>query len=135
MTEGNRMLAISEGDRVTSALVSVALDAATLRHQAIANNLANIHSENYRPQRVNFEEQLSALRHAVATQSPIAPAALAQAQPFIETDAARRTGDLAGRMDMEMVKLSQNAVHYQTLLKALDRWGGILTLAVNEGRK
>jgi len=129
------MLAISEGDRVTSALVLMALNAATLRHQATANNLANVHSENYRAQRVNFEEQLSALRHAVATQSPIAPAALAQVQPFIETDVARGTGGLAARMDMELVTLSQNAVHYQTLLKALDKWGGILTLAVNEGRR
>jgi len=129
------MLAISEGDRVTSALVLMALNAATLRHQATANNLANVHSENYRAQRVNFEEQLSALRHAVATQSPIASAALAQVQPFIETDVARGTGGLAARMDMELVTLSQNAVHYQTLLKALDKWGGILTLAVNEGRR
>ena len=30
------MLGLSESDRVTSALVVVALDAATLRHQAIA---------------------------------------------------------------------------------------------------
>ena len=129
------MLAISEGDGVTSALVLMALNAATLRHQATANNLANVHSENYRAQRVNFEEQLSALRHAVATQSPIASAALAQVQPFIETDVARGAGGLAARMDMELVTLSQNAVHYQTLLKALDKWGGILTLAVNEGRR
>ena len=129
------MLAISEGDRVTSALVSMALDAAMLRHQATANNHASFHSENYRPQRVNFEEQLNALRQAVATQAPITPGAVAQIQPYIETDAARATGDAAGRVDMEMVKLSQNAVHYQALLKALDKWGGILGLAVNEGRR
>ncbi len=36
---------------------------------------------------------------------------------------------------MELVKLSQNAVHYQTLLKALDKRGSILALAVNEGRR
>jgi len=129
------MLGLSESDRVTSALVVMALDAATLRHQALANNLANIHSENFRPQRLNFEEQLTALRHAAATRSPIAPAALAQVRPFIETDGARPNAGLTGTMDLELVKLSQNAVHYQSLLKALDKWGGILALAVNEGRR
>ena len=121
------------GDRVGSQAKESAGSNPARRNPA--NNLANVHSENYRAQRVNFEEQLSALRHAVATQSPIASAALAQVQPFIEIDVARGTGGLAARMDMELVTLSQNAVHYQTLLKALDKWGGILTLAVNEGRR
>ena len=129
------MFAISEGDRITSALVMMALNAASLRHQAIANNLANVHSENYRPQRLNFEEQLSALRHAVAMGSPIAPAALEQVRPFIQADAAGATAGLAETIDMEMVKLSQNAVNYQTLLKALDKLGGIVSVAVSEGRR
>lgn len=129
------MLLLSESDGVTLGLVQLALDAATLRHQATANNLANIHSTGYRPQRVNFEEQLSALRHAVATRAPIAPAALEQVRPFIQADARRAAGSIAGMIDMELVKLSQNAVHYQTLLKALDKRGSILALAVNEGRR
>jgi flagellar basal-body rod protein FlgB len=129
------MLLLSESDRVTSALVMLALDAATLRHQATANNLANIHSTGYQPQRVNFEEQLTALRHAVATRAPVTPGSLDQVQPFIEADAGRRSGSIAAMMDMEMVKLSQNAVHYQSLLRALDKRGSILALAVNEGRR
>ena len=129
------MLLLSESDRVTSALLLLALNAAALRHQATANNLANIHSTGYRPQRVNFEEQLSTLRHAVATQAPLAPAAVEQVRPFIESDGARAAGSLAEMIDMEMVRLSQNAVHYQALLKALDKRGNILALAVNEGRR
>jgi len=129
------MLALSESDRITTALVMMALDAAALRHQAIANNLANVHSQDYRPQRLNFEEQLSALRHAVDTRGSITPTALAQVRPFIETGAMRAAGSLAEKMDMELVKLSQNAVHYQSLLKALDKRGTIFSLAVNEGRR
>jgi len=129
------MLLLSEGDRVTSALVMLALDAATLRHQATANNLANIHSAGYQPQRVNFEEQLSALRSAVAAQAQVTPAAIEQVRPFVEPDSARRTGSIAGMIDMEVMKLAQNAVHYQTLLKAFDKRAGILALAVNEGRR
>jgi flagellar basal-body rod protein FlgB len=129
------MLGLSESDRVTSSLVVMALDAAVMRHQALASNLANIHSENFRPQKLNFEAQLSALRHAVTTHSPISPGAVKQVRPFIESDNARPNGGMAGMMDMELVKLSQNAVHYQSLLKALDKWGGIVALAVNEGRR
>jgi flagellar basal-body rod protein FlgB len=34
-----------------------------------------------------------------------------------------------------MVKLAQNAVHYQSLLKALDKHLAIMSAAVNEGRR
>ena len=128
------MFFLSESDRVTSALVLLALDAAAMRHQATANNLANIHSTGYQAQRVNFEEQLSALRQAVAARGPVEPAAVDQVRPFVERDATRPAGNIAGMIDMELVKLSQNAIHYQSLLKALDKRGSILALAVNEGR-
>ena len=38
-------------------------------------------------------------------------------------------------LDLEMVKLAQNTVHYQSLLRALDKRGAILGAAVNEGRR
>jgi len=129
------MAFLSESDRVTSALVQLALDAATLRHQATANNLANIHSVDYQPQRLNFEEQLSALRQAVATHAPVALAAVEQVRPFIETNGVRGDGNVAQMIDMEVVKLAQNTVHYQALIKALDKRGTILAMAVNEGRR
>src|SRR5262245_53930865 len=100
MTKEMAMVLLSESDHVTSALVLLALDAAMLRHQVTANNLANIHSAGYRAQRVNFEEQLSALRHAVATQTPLAPAAVEQVRPFVEPDAARGVGSLPAMIDM-----------------------------------
>ena len=34
-------------------LVRLALDAASLRHQAIANNIANVHSPGYEPLMAN----------------------------------------------------------------------------------
>ena len=50
-------MSISE---ITAAMLLKALDAASLRHQAISSNLANANSVDYRPQRVNFEEEPSA---------------------------------------------------------------------------
>jgi flagellar basal-body rod protein FlgB len=112
-------------------LAMLALDAGVLRHQAIANNLANVNSTGYVPLKVNFEEQLAFLQD-VSTGRATSRTALAGIRPFIEQDSA---GNASLMIDMEMVKLAQNTVHYQTLLKAVGRKLAILSLAVNEGRR
>ena len=126
---------ITGPDSITRDLVALALDAAAMRHEVIANNLANIHSENYATQRVNFEEQLSALRKTVREGVTPARAALDAVRPFVETDAVTGYADTGVMIDREMLKLAQNTVHYQALLKALAKRGAIMSLAVNEGRK
>ena len=107
-------------------LVRLALDAASLRHQAIANNIANVHSPCYVPLKVNFEEQLAFARGGLDGTSAGA------VKPFLEADTS---GPARVALDLEMVKLAQNTVHYQALLKALDKRGAILGAAINEGRR
>ena len=108
-------------------LVRLALDAASLRHQAIANNIANANSAGYAPLKVNFEEQLAFARGGLRG-APM----LASVKPFVEADGR---GSTPVMLDMEMVKLAQNTVHYQSLLKALEKRGAILAAAVSEGRR
>lgn len=115
-------------DNDVTALVRLALDAASLRHQAIANNIANANSPGYVPLKVNFEEQLAFARGGWRG---VPASTAATVRPFIEADA----GTTRVMLDMEMVKLAQNTVHYQSLLKALDKRGAILGAAVNEGRR
>lgn len=126
---------ITGADKVTKELVKLALDAASMRHNAIANNLANIHSADYVPLRVSFEEQLHALRHAVDSKTPLTQEALAAIRPFVEQESDLPAGSAASMIDREMLKLSQNNVHYQALLKAIAKRGAIMSLVVNEGRK
>jgi len=38
-------------------------------------------------------------------------------------------------VDLEMVKLSENTIHYQALLKALGKQLAILNTAMSEGRR
>jgi flagellar basal-body rod protein FlgB len=120
------------GPDPVASLVLLALDAATLRHQAIANNIANANSAGYVPLKVNFEEQLAFLRPADATRN-----ALAGVRPFIENESVEQQpgSNVAVMLDMEMVKLAQNTVHYQGLLRALGKKMSILSAAVNEGRR
>jgi flagellar basal-body rod protein FlgB len=47
-------------DSVTSAALSSALDALSLRQRTIANNIANINTPNYTAKRVVFEDALAA---------------------------------------------------------------------------
>ncbi|HTA31737.1 MAG TPA: flagellar basal body protein [Candidatus Cybelea sp.] len=85
------------------------LDVTLLRQQAIASNLANVETPNYKRLEVSpsFEAQL---RQAVAGQNP---GEIAGLQPELTVD----TGAISGRSDgntvqleTEMLKLNQNTV-------------------------
>ena len=89
-------------------MVKLALDAASLRHQAIAQNIANLHSPGYVPLGVSFEAQLDALRRG---QAPAKPELVER----LDASPGPRPQDA----DMEMVALSQNTIHYQALIKGI----------------
>jgi flagellar basal-body rod protein FlgB len=127
---------MSSTEAITMALVVKALDAGTLRQQAIAGNIANANSINYRPLQVNFEQQLSFARQALARgANSVTEADLASVRAFLEPAPAPIAGEAAVMIDQEMVKLAQNTVQYQALLKGLNHHVSILSTAINEGRR
>ena len=127
---------MSGTDQVTTALLMKALDAASLRHQAIASNIANANSINYRPLRVNFEQQLGFARSALAAgANPLTPADVAGIRPTLEQEPVPAAGSASVMLDMEMVKLSQNTLQYQALIKGLTHRSGLLSMAINEGKR
>src|SRR5262245_23884887 len=46
-------------EAITTQTLSLALDAATQRHKAIAANIANVNTADYVPMKLNFEAQLA----------------------------------------------------------------------------
>lgn len=127
---------IAELAGVTTEAVKLALDAASLRHRTIANNIANANTPGYMPLRVNFEEQLDAMRHAANISDAELKSALGGVRAFVEQDvAADGSGAANVMLDMEVVKLSQNVVHYQSLLRGLGKQMSILSAAINDGRR
>lgn len=114
---------------VTSAALGVALDAAVLRQQAIASNIANANSLGYVRQTVSFDRQVDALALA-ARGEPARPGQFAQLRPRIE---AAEAGPV--RLDMEVAQMAENAAHYQALLKGLQRHYAVLSSAVSDGKK
>ncbi|GAB2842839.1 flagellar basal body rod protein FlgB [Pseudoduganella ginsengisoli] len=120
---------------VTVDMARLALDAASLRHQAIANNIANVNSAGYTPLRVDFEQQMGAARAALAQGTAPAPAMLRGVTPVLVRDAAPAAGDRSALLDMEVSALAQNTVQYEALAKALGKHLGIMAAVISEGKR
>jgi flagellar basal-body rod protein FlgB len=114
---------ISAMEGMGTAMAKLALDAAALRHQAIAQNIANLHSPGYVPLGVSFDAQLAALRRGQAPGKP----------ELVALD--RAPGPRPQDADMEMVALSQNTIHYQALVKGIGTQLAILGAAISETRR
>jgi flagellar basal-body rod protein FlgB len=115
-------------ETLTAATLNLALDAAQMRQQAFARNIANVHSSGYARQQVSFEDQLAPLR-AAAEQQRLQPGQLAGVQPRL------RSEPVAPVLDEEMAQMAGNAVQYQSLLKLLSRHYALLALAVADGKR
>lgn len=118
-------------EAVTGTALTLALDAATLRHQVHAANIANAGVAGYKAQRLSFEAQvLQGLQGAAGKAN-----AGTQVSARVEPDLAADGQPHAVQLDTEVAAMSQNSVHYQTLVRALNRQMSILASAVSEGKR
>jgi flagellar basal-body rod protein FlgB len=119
-----------------SQLVVTALNASVMRHEAIANNIANINTPGYKAQQVSFEDQLQRLMSSDMLKDDASlKSQLKNVQPFLyEVDAQSSVDGQSNRLDLEMVNMAKNTINYQALLKGLRGYGSIVKMAVKEGR-
>ncbi len=122
-------------EAVTTATLGLALDAASLRQQAIAANIANHATPGYMPMTVNFRAQLEDARRLLASQGKRDPAAIADARPQLEPLQDATGSPAKVQLDAQAAELAQNAVHYQALARALNRHFAILSLAAADGKR
>jgi flagellar basal-body rod protein FlgB len=113
----------------TLQLVTRALDACALRHQAIAQNIANASVPDAKAARVQFEELLGPLRADLDVGHSFSAEEVPTAQLVLQP------GAQAISLDEEMAALSANSMQYQALLRAMNRHLGILSVALQEGRR
>lgn len=121
-------------DSNTSALLSLALDAAGMRQQAIAHNIANANTPGYQRISVSFEQRLAALADGAGKIAAPSLASLADLRPSFEYAAPLAAGS-AIALDQEMAELSENTLHHQALLKALNKHLSLMSIAINEGKR
>lgn len=122
---------------VTSKLVGLALDAAMLRHQLTAHNIANADTPGYSAKRLSFEDHLA--RITMALNDPGSEASLQseiddlRQRLMARNDLIVSSGEPVA-LDQEMVELTENVLRYRALLDANSKRGDILKMAIKEGR-
>lgn len=119
-------------EAITTSALRLALDAATLRQQAIASNIANADTAGYVRQTTSFERQVEQLRQAWRAQGTPEASLFSNVQVRIEPDLNQPTGV---QLDTEVAQMAQNTAHYQALLKGLSRHYAILSIACSDGKK
>lgn len=105
------------------------LDVNVMRHEAIASNLANVETPNYKRLDVSptFESQL---KEAVASQDTTQISSL---QPQLTVDPTASTGRSDGntvQLEDEMLKLNQNVVEHSLETQLVGSELGRLRMAV-----
>jgi flagellar basal-body rod protein FlgB len=126
---------LGPAEAVTSQLLRMALNAATMRHTAIANNIANVNTAGYAPVSVNFEQQLDAVRSALGRGDEISSSMLSGVQPVLTRGAPLADTDRDALLDIDIANLAQNTVQFDALLKAMGKHMSILLSAVTEGKR
>lgn len=121
-------------DSSTSALLGLALDAAGMRQQAIAQNIANANTPGYQRVSVSFESRLAALRDGAGNLATPSLASLGDYRPAFDYAPASLQGSGVA-LDQEMAQLSENTLHHQALLKALNKHMSLVSIAINEGKR
>ncbi|MFS2205170.1 flagellar basal body protein [Variovorax sp. Varisp36] len=122
-------------EAVTRSALALALDAASMRQQAIAANIANANVVGYVPQRVSFEAQMVEVQRSMEQSGRIDAFALAQVRPNIEPAVDDAGVPRQVQLDVEAADMARNAVHYQALVKGLSRHFSLLSMAASDGRK
>lgn len=132
-------------ERVTLDVLAKALQAASLRQEAIAQNMANVDTPGYKAVEVSFEEQLrrSLSKRAAVKMRTTHPAHMTQTQSFTDINPVmvRRTGTSA-RADgnnvdpeLEMAELAANQLMYSTLTRLVSEKYSLLKYAISEGKR
>lgn len=123
---------ISVVDNNLTALLSLALDAAQMRQQAIAQNIANVNTPGYQRISVSFEQRIAQVAADSAGRAAPSLAELSNYRPRIEY---ANGADGTVQLDQEMADMSETVLHHQALLKALNKQLELIGLAINEGKR
>lgn len=120
----------------TTALVRTALDAALMRHQMHAANIANASVAGYRPMRLDFGDAMARARADIQAGGAAAHGGIAELAPDVvplEDGFGNRAGKV--ELDVEVAGIAHNTLAYQALMKGLSRYMGILGIAMSDGRR
>ena len=107
-------------------LLKNAIEASSLRQDAINSNIANINTDNYKTNQVAFETLLTQSVHGVTInktqEQHLGSSSIADIKPIVSKrtqTTAKENGNNVD-LDMEMVNLAENSLYYQALISQLN---------------
>lgn len=108
------------------------MDVATLRHQTIINNIANVNTKDYKASYVSFEEEFKkAIENSTDEQ------AIDEVQPKVikdNTTSMRQDGNNVD-IDSEMANLAANQLLYDSLVQRVSGKISTLRYVISEGKR
>jgi flagellar basal-body rod protein FlgB len=123
-------------DPVTLSTLSAALDAASLRQQVGATNIANVNTAGYKPISVEFEALMPGALNTLQRGGRLDPRDLATPRlSQAPSGTAMPYGSNAVSIDQEVASLARNTLHYQALIKSLNGQIALVDAALSDGRR
>lgn len=119
------------------------LNAASLRHKVVSNNIANVNTPGFKKSEVIFEdllqEQLGGgrLPLAITNGNHLNGKSRSGSEPIVNTvtETSFRTDGNNVDIDVEMANLAKNNIYYNALATQLNKNFANLKSAINEGRR
>lgn len=120
----------------TSELLNQMIGIASLRHQVLSRNLANIDTPGYQPMDVSFSEELRLASEGVRSQPSVPVLSSVEgikATMTAEPVSARRYDGNAVDIDREMAKLAENALWHNALIQFMSSRLNLVRSAIRGG--
>lgn len=120
------------------------INAASLRHKVISNNIANVNTPGFKKSEVVFESLLQEaldekgrLPLAQTNSRHMQGGEVSSKAPVIETvnSTSFRTDGNNVDIDIEMANLAKNNIYYNSLVTQLGKYFTSIKSAINEGRR
>lgn len=141
----------------TMQTLAVGLDVASARHVVISNNISNFNTPGFKAMDVDFESTMAEVEKELSSAGGALPlkvthaghftsegsgvafahggSAEVAAKPVNHSGASMRRDGNSVDVDAEMVKLSENALMYNTMAQVLTGKFSMLRYVINEGRR
>jgi len=126
-------------------LLERSLDAASMRHKVLANNIANIDTPNFKRSDVSFESVLQdALSERTISGRATNPRHMSigspkvdQVRPHVYTEESTSLRNDGNNVDIdaEMSAMAQNQIQYNALIQQINRKFASLKYAISEGKR
>lgn len=114
---------------VTSDLLAKAMDVCAETHKVIANNIANVDSQQFRANQVDFEAIFESARHAVLDDDTAALSAeVREINPHMLP--VHESEDQTIGLDQSMIQLTENTLRFHALTDMRKGLGSLMKIAI-----